>query len=317
MKKRFYTVVAAAALSLSLSTSAFAATGTVERSVNLRSAPSTHSTVYETLRPGTPFTLLDKVNAYWYKVDADGKTGYLSPAYVNVSDTSGSTGSSGSDSASGESTGTVKRSVNFRSAPSTHSTVYKTLKPNTPFILLDKVNAYWYKVSVDGKVGYLSPAYVTVGEAAGNGGGTSNGGSSGDGSPATQPPASGTKAERVIADAKALLGKVTYKYGVNKPPTVLDCSSFTKYVFGEEGITLRWGTRFQKDAGSYVARSDLQPGDLVFFRVGSSTSIGHVGIYLGNGQFIHNSPSNQGGVGISSMTSGYWSTRYVTGRRVL
>jgi cell wall-associated NlpC family hydrolase len=200
------------------------------------------------------------------------------------------------------------------------------LKPSTSFILLDKVNAYWYKVSVDGKIGYLSPSYVTVNESPSSGssgstgtsgGGSTNGGSSDSGSSTPQPPASNSKVDRVIADARALIGKVTYQYGVNKTPTVMDCSSFTKYVFGEEGVSLRWGTRYQKDAGSYVARSDLQPGDLVFFRVGSSTAIGHVGIYLGNGQFIHNSPSNKGGVGITSMTSGYWSTRYVTGRRVL
>lgn len=113
-----------------------------------------------------------------------------------------------------------------------------------------------------------------------------------------------------------LKGITHYKYGVNQAPTLLDCSSFTKYVFGKEGISLKWGTRYQKDAGTFVDKSKLQRGDLVFFRVGSSTSIGHVGIYIGNGQFIHNSPSFDG-VGTSSLTTGYWSTRYVTARRVL
>ncbi|MFC0216209.1 C40 family peptidase [Paenibacillus chartarius] len=201
-------------------------------------------------------------------------------------------------------TGTVERSVNFRSAPSTSSSVYGLLKTGTTFTLVEKVNSYWYKISVNGKTGYVSPSYVKL--------------NSTSSAPAPAPAStSSTKADQVISNARSLLGKVTYEYGTNNAPRVMDCSAFTKYVFGQEGISLRWGTRYQKDAGSYVSRSNLQKGDLVFFRVGSSSGIGHVGIYIGNGQMIHNSPSNQGGVGITSITSGYWADRYVTARRVL
>ncbi|WP_052487084.1 C40 family peptidase [Gordoniibacillus kamchatkensis] len=242
MKKRIVTFIAAAAMTLTFSASAFAATGTVERSVNFRSSPSTNGSVYQLLKPGTTFTALNKVNAWWYQVQVNGKTGYVSSGYVNVPSSS---------------------------QPSQAPTPDPTPAPQP------------------------SPT------------------------PSPAPSPSGTKADKVIADAKALIGKVKYVYGKNEAPSVMDCSAFTKYVFGQEGITLSWGTRYQKDAGTFVERANLQPGDLVFFRVGSSTSIGHVGIYLGNGQFIHNSPSNKGGVGIGSMTSGYWKDRYVTGRRVV
>lgn len=204
---------------------------------------------------------------------------------------------------------TVERSVNFRAAPSTDSKVYQTLKPGTAIDVQQQVNRYWLKVSVNGKVGYLSPSYISY-----------------DAKPAPTPPPtqqpapapapSAKLADKIIQHAKDLKGITHYQYGANKAPTLLDCSSFTKYVFGKEGIELKWGTSYQKDAGKFVERSKLAPGDLVFFRVGSSTSIGHVGIYVGGGEFIHNSPSFDG-VGISSMTTGYWSTRYVTGRRVL
>ncbi|WP_276353324.1 C40 family peptidase [Cohnella caldifontis] len=205
---------------------------------------------------------------------------------------------------------TVKSYVKFRSAPSTSSTVNETLKPGTAIDVQQKVNAYWLKVTVNGKTGYLSPAFIEYGQAPA------------PPTPLPSPPpepapsrASAT-AGKVIQHAKDLKGTTHYAYGVNQAPALMDCSAFTKYVFGQEGISLKWGTRYQKDAGAFVDRGGLQPGDLVFFRVGSSTEIGHVGIYLGDGQFIHNSPSFDG-VGISSMTTGYWSTRYVTGRRVI
>ncbi|MEF3306232.1 C40 family peptidase [Paenibacillus sp. GYB003] len=203
--------------------------------------------------------------------------------------------------------GTVERSVNFRSAPSTGSSVYQLIKAGSSVEILEKVNSYWYKISYNGKTGYASTRYVN---ASGAPSGGSSGGSSGGGSTAS------AKADRIIAHAQALKGVVRYDYGVNKPTSVMDCSAFTKYVFGLEGISLRWGTRYQKDAGTYVAKSNLQKGDLVFFWTSKQGTIGHVGIYIGNGQMIHNSPSFDG-VGISSINSGYWSTHYVTARRVL
>ncbi|TMV51515.1 NlpC/P60 family protein [Paenibacillus mesophilus] len=203
--------------------------------------------------------------------------------------------------------GTVERSVNFRSAPSTSSSVYQLIKAGQPVDIVSKVNSYWYKISYNGKTGYVSTDYVRASGGTPSG---STGGSSG------APTNASAKADRIIAHAQALKGVVRYDYGVNKPTSVMDCSAFTKYVFGLEGVSLRWGTRYQKDAGSAVSKSNLQKGDLVFFWTRTSGTINHVGIYIGNGQFIHNSPSFDG-VGVSSLTSGYWSNHYISARRVL
>jgi cell wall-associated NlpC family hydrolase len=204
------------------------------------------------------------------------------------------------------STATVERAVNFRSAPSTDSKVYQTLKKGTRIEVLQDVNKYWVKASVNGKIGYVSKNYISD---------FAPPSSSSNGSNASQTGQKAAKAEKIIQHAKDLIGVTKYKYGVNQPPTLMDCSAFVKYVFGKEGISLKWGTKYLKDAGTYVARSDLQPGDLVLLRVGSSSSIGHVGIYIGDGKMIHNSSSNN--VSISSITTGYWASRYVTARRVI
>jgi cell wall-associated NlpC family hydrolase len=200
--------------------------------------------------------------------------------------------------------GTVERSVNFRSAPSTNSSVHQLIKSGQSVEILSKVNSYWYKVSYNGKTGYVSTDYVRSG---GSSGGSSGGGGSSNAS---------SKADRIIAHAQALKGVVRYDFGVNRPTSVMDCSAFTKYVFGLEGVSMKWGTRYQKDDGRAVSKSNLQKGDLVFFWTNTSGKISHVGIYIGNGQFIHNSPSFDG-VGTSSLTSGYWSNHYVSARRVL
>ncbi|CAG7618597.1 NlpC/P60 family protein [Paenibacillus allorhizosphaerae] len=291
--KKFISLVSMTALALTLSTSAFAAQGTVDRSVNFRSAPSTDSSVYSLLKPGTTFEIIDDVNQYWVKAKVNGKVGYLSTNYISEKSSSGTSGA----------TGTVSRSVNFRSGPSTDSKVYGLLKAGSKFQVLEKVNSYWLKISADGKVGYVSTDYVTTS------------GTPAPSNPSTSQPGAGT-ADRIIQQAKKLQGVTRYEFGVNKAPNVMDCSAFTKYVFGKEGVELRWGTRYQKDAGKAVSKSNLQKGDLVFFGTSSKDDINHVGIYMGNGQFIHNAPSTDG-VTISSLTSGYWKDKYISARHVL
>lgn len=125
------------------------------------------------------------------------------------------------------------------------------------------------------------------------------------------------KADAIIAKAKSLQGKVKYVFGVNNPSRLyFDCSSFTKYVFGQYGVSLKWGTKYQKSQGTYVSKSNLRKGDLVFFNNGKSKTISHVGIYIGNGQFIHNTiGSSFNGVRINKLSD--YSHRYSTARRVL
>ncbi|MBO9600093.1 MAG: C40 family peptidase, partial [Cohnella sp.] len=131
--------------------------------------------------------------------------------------------------------------------------------------------------------------------------------------------ASSSKGGSVVNIAKSYMGRVHYSYGVRNPSKLLfDCSSFTEFVFAKVGVDLKWGTSAQKKQGSYVSKGNLRAGDLVFFDTigGNNGVINHVGIYMGNGQMIHNTPSKNG-IAINSITSGYWSQHYVTGRRVL
>lgn len=127
------------------------------------------------------------------------------------------------------------------------------------------------------------------------------------------------KADDIIDTAMSLIGRADYEFGVrDHRRLILDCSSFTQYVFEKNGIDLKWGTRFQKNAGKYVSKSDLWRGDLVFFSSSSrSSSITHVGIYIGGGEFIHILDRDNGtDVHISSLDSGKWKDRYVTARAI-
>ncbi|MGZ8694936.1 MAG: C40 family peptidase, partial [Gaiellaceae bacterium] len=111
----------------------------------------------------------------------------------------------------------------------------------------------------------------------------------------------------VVGIAMQYLG-IPYVYG-GSTPGGFDCSGFTMYVYGQMGVSLPHYTVAQYSMGVPVGRGDLQAGDLVFF-----DGLGHVGIYIGGGEFIH-SPHTGDVVKISSMTGWYAST-YVGARRL-
>jgi cell wall-associated NlpC family hydrolase len=93
-----------------------------------------------------------------------------------------------------------------------------------------------------------------------------------------------TKGQAVVSYAKKFIG-VKYLYG-GESPKGFDCSGFTKYVYGHFGISLPHHAADQYKYGKYVSKSNLEQGDLVFFGK-SASGIYHVGIYVGNGNFIH------------------------------
>lgn len=92
-----------------------------------------------------------------------------------------------------------------------------------------------------------------------------------------------------------------------------DCSGFTMYVFNQFGVDLAHQSKAQAKEGTWVDKNDLIPGDLVFFNT-DGKGISHVGIYLGNDEFIH-SASNEGVVK-NKLSEKYYKTRYVTARRI-
>ncbi|KAA8995258.1 bifunctional murein DD-endopeptidase/murein LD-carboxypeptidase [Affinibrenneria salicis] len=94
----------------------------------------------------------------------------------------------------------------------------------------------------------------------------------------------------------------------------IDCSAFVQRTFRDQfGMDLPRSTYEQQEVGKKIQRAGLRPGDLVLFRAGSTGR--HVGIYLGNQQFVHASTSS--GVMISNLDEAYWKKRYHEARRIL
>ncbi len=93
-------------------------------------------------------------------------------------------------------------------------------------------------------------------------------------------------------------------------PGGFDCSGLVAYAYSQVGVSLPHYTGAQWNVGVGVSRSDLQPGDLVFFN-----GLGHVGIYIGGGQFIH-APHSGDVVKISSLSESWYAATYVGARRV-
>ncbi len=122
---------------------------------------------------------------------------------------------------------------------------------------------------------------------------------------------SSSKAKSIISTGKRYLN-TPYKFGAPMGTTkVFDCSSFTKTVYGKYGVKLPRTAAAQAKAGKAVSRSQLKPGDLVFFY----SPIHHVAIYIGNGKILHT--YGKPGVTISKLNSGWWDKHYKTARRVL
>lgn len=122
---------------------------------------------------------------------------------------------------------------------------------------------------------------------------------------------SSSKVAKIISTAKNLMG-IPYVWG-GTTTSGFDCSGFTQYVFARNGITLPRTAAEQFTVGTVISRSNLKVGDLIFFttyKAGAS----HLGIYLGNNNFIHASSTK--GVTISSLTSDYYSSRYIGARRM-
>lgn len=123
---------------------------------------------------------------------------------------------------------------------------------------------------------------------------------------------SDSKNDDVVNSAYKLIGK-PYVYGA-AGPNAFDCSGFTQYVYKSTGQNISRTTYTQVKEGIEVRKKDLKPGDLVFFNTSSYMS--HVGIYVGNGLFIH-APRTGKPVTVSSLNEGYYCERFATARRII
>lgn len=279
------------------STTGTAGTVKCSSSVNLRSEANTSSSILAELKNGTAVTVVSTANG-WCKVTYSGKTGYIKQDYVST------TGSASNNTSASTGTAAVVKcssTVNFRSAASTSSTILGELKNGTAITVLSTSNG-WSKVSYAGKTGYISADYLV----------TASSGTAISPSNTAASVSISAKRQSVLNYAAQFLG-VPYVYG-GSTPSGFDCSGFTSYVFKNTVGSIPRVAQAQYDATTRVSRDDLLPGDLVFF--GSSTSsISHVGIYVGSNQFIH-APSTGDVVKYSSLTGSY-ATRYQGAGRVI
>ena len=120
-----------------------------------------------------------------------------------------------------------------------------------------------------------------------------------------------SKGTEVVNYAYKFLGK-PYVYGA-AGPNAFDCSGLTQFIYNKFGVDISRTTYTQVNEGIKVNRNELRAGDLVFFNTGGSIS--HVGIYIGNGEFIH-APRSGKPVMVSSLSDGYYSQKYATARRI-
>lgn len=127
-------------------------------------------------------------------------------------------------------------------------------------------------------------------------------------------PAAGERRQTLLQRGLALLG-TPYRWGGTSPDGGFDCSGLVSYVFRTAlGVELPRVSREMAATGEQIERAQLDAGDLVFFAL-RGRRIDHVGIYLGNGRFLH-APRTGRDVTVSSLDSGYWSRKFTLARRV-
>lgn len=260
--------------------------------VNFRKGPSTSYSSLGQLNKGDKVEYIS-VSGSWTKVKYNGQTGYVYSQYVSQVNSEAKT--------------EVKyvncSALNVRSGAGTSYSIITTITKDTKVEVISTSNG-WSKIKVGTTTGYVSSKYLSETKDSSNSSSdnTSN---------------STTSASKVVSYAKSFLGK-PYVWGAQGPSS-FDCSGFTYYVFkNKAGITLPRNSAVQSKYGTYVSRSNIKGGDLLFFDTNGSNNgaVSHVGLYIGNGQMIHASYSQRKIVTVS-INNSYYQNAFVNARRVL
>lgn len=299
-------LVAAASLTAVMAVSAYAydvqgGTVTTASSVNFRTEATTSSESMGKLSDGTRVAILDEADG-WYKVAYDGQVGYMSADYVVAQPIMNITCGGAR---------VTTEVLNMRSAPGTENSIVTKLYEGAVARIIG-INNAWFKVEYDSYTGYISPDYVEIVEYAGSSSTAAT--SVSRSSTASLSAATGTR-QQLIDYAATLLG-CKYVYG-GSSPSGFDCSGYVKYVFAHFGINLSRTSASQYSNSVRISKSELNVGDLVFFsQTSGSSKVGHVGIYVGGGQFIHAASPGKG-VRYDSLSDSYYSSHYIGCGRVL
>lgn len=279
--------------------------GIVEASaLRLRSEASTSAEVISTATAGDVVVVLEELDG-WYKVNYNMDTGYMSSDYITFKY------AENAELGDGMVNDTV---VNLRSTPSTDGDLLCQISYGELCEIIG-INYGWYKVNYGDYVGYIRSDLLDLTEAPLTNSITEVISEASGSAVVSQAEVVTTStAEELVAYAKTLLG-TPYVWG-GTSTSGFDCSGFTQYVYRHFGYSISRTAASQLTNGTSVSKSELQPGDLVFFKntYYTSASASHVGIYIGNGQFIH---AASGGVKITSLSDEYYSARYCGARRII
>lgn len=288
--------------------------------LRMRASASTSAKTLASASKGEVVIVLGK-QGDWYKVIYNLKEGYMHGDYLNVKSTGDAELGYGKINAN---------SVNLRSGAGTSNKVVATgSKGDKAYII--GINNGWYKVIYGQNICYIRSDYLDLTEvpyenkASSNsplffrGGastgvtpsadalnGTTGSSSSGSTSTGTSGSTSATGA-KIVETAKKYLG-VPYVWG-GASPSGFDCSGFVYYVTRSLGFNTSRTLASMYKQGTPVEKSDLQPGDIVFFKNTYKSGISHVGIYVGDGKFIH-SPHTGSVVSYADLNSTYYINHY-------
>lgn len=316
-------------------------TSRVNQDTQIRILPLINSNVLENISSGATVTIITSTNK-WTFVETDTISGWILNSALEENTTSTSdnqttgntdngntnnTSSSENNDTTNQSSDTMYdtavtkyingSSVYIRNEPSTDASIVISLIRNTDVTVTGE-NGDWYKVKYGDFEGYIfkellsdeqteqTNRHMPLEETTNlqeNAEQTSNSNESSLG-------------QEIVEYAKQYLG-YPYVYG-GAGSSSFDCSGFTMYVYKNFGYSLSHSARAQSKMGTYVEKENLQPGDLVFFLdYETMDDIGHCGIYIGDGNFIHASSGTGYCVKISTLLSGSYDRRYATARRLI
>ena len=309
--------------------------------VNIRSQPSTSGAVLGRATTGKKFKVTGSHDG-WHKIVYNNRAAYISGDFFQINGSASPATASASpqpaaaratpvvvaaqtpptEGSTGIITGTT---VNIRSQPSTNGTVLGRAAIGDTFNILGLQDG-WYKVSYNDAEAYIISEFLSVGSAL-------------QSPPIVPPPppahATGAEepqetvnatetdetanplAQAIIEYGKQFIG-TPYVFGGTNLESGVDCSGFVYSVMKDHGVLLNRSSRTMVNNGVTVKRSQLQPGDLVFFATDGTGRISHVGIYIGDKRFIHSSSSRRNwGVTINSLDEPTYNRQFVTANRVL
>ncbi len=301
-KKLLFTISVILLLTFFATGAAFAAaekTGIItEDTVNFRSNPDTTSKILSQLSKGTKVSVVAS-EGDWLQVSYNDTTGWVNGNYVTVRDEQ-------------ISAGVVNTTVlNVRSKPNTTSEILAKLEKGSMVEIVEQ-SGDWYRIFIgENRYGWIHSDFITIREEKVSRG-TENVQTPDDSVADTDK----DLRQQIVDYSKKLLG-IKYVYG-GSTTKGFDCSGFVSFVFNKFGMTLPRASRDMGKGGIAVKKTDLKPGDLVFFDTnGGLNGINHVGIYIGSNKFIHASSSLGRKVTISNLNDKYYTKTYMRARDYL